>query len=354
MTAGGKEVLEECIEQHESREKVKNLAETIQESLEEGEEAAQEALKKQLTEQNLTALEAQELALCQPQSAWHRLDKHERTQPVRRTKTQLRVKHKKGRATTPQNVILYKHTIVFLEKTDPKKKKQEIVDQYSLPLMSTAAIEKDVVTFSARTDAGVEMDVRITCDGVADAKEWLAAIKELLPAKTGTLECCTASIFESYKQRGSQAHVLQMDNKKAKASATLKLDPRFASWQAGVLFLYNLSTAKVPKSGSKFYKLQRAFPVADLSLEEVGAGRTTDGFVIEDSKDRGRGFYYTGEGGATIPAKMWIKEIQKQQEHLAAEAVESAAAKRARTRHALAKVKMMNTLGREGRERKAR
>ena len=108
------------------------------------------------------------------------------------------------------------------------------------------------------------------------------------------------------------------------------------------------------ESGSKFYKLQRAFPVADLGLEEAGAGRTTDGFVIEDSKDQGRGFYYTGEKGATIPAKMWIKEIQKQQEHLAAEAVESKAAKHARTRHVLTKVKMMNMLGREGRERKAR
>ena len=243
VTAGGKEVLEECIEEHAGQEKVKDLAEMIQESLEEGEEAAEGALKKSQAEQGLTALEAQELALCQPQSAWTRLDKHERTQPVRRTKTQLRVKHKKGRPTTPQSVILYKHTLVFLEKKDEKKKKkQQIVDQYSLPLMSTAAIEKDVVTFSARTDAGVEMEeVRMTCDGVADAKEWLAAIKELLPVKTGTLECCTASTFESYKQRGTDK------KKKTKANATLKLDSRFASWQAGVLFLFNLSNAKNSK-----------------------------------------------------------------------------------------------------------
>jgi hypothetical protein len=315
IDAGGKSVLEECMEHHESVEKINSLCATIQEALEDGEEGAQAALKKQQEAENLTALEAQELAASRPKSAWHRIDKHERTTAVRGP-MELHVKHKKGRATTAQNVILYKHTIVFLENVKGKKKKQEVIDRYSLPLFSAVALDTEapkVVTFSARTDAGVEMDVRMTCDGVADAKEWLAAIRELMPAKTGPVACTTASAFASFSGKGGAKAEKQKSPQKERRG-TLKLEPRFVAWQGGVFFVFNLS-----KDKDKFYKLQRALPVADLSLEEAGAGRVTDGFVLEDAKDQGRGFYFTGEGGATIPAKMWIKEIQKQRELLAIE-----------------------------------
>lgn len=341
LTAGGQSVLDECKEHHSSAAKVVSLCTAIQESLEDGKANAEAALKERQEKENLTALEAQELAICQPNSAWHRLDKRELTTAIRGPK-QLHVKHKKGRATVPQTVILYKHTIKFLEKVKGKKKKQ-VIDRYSIPLFSAVELDNEapkVLTFIARSDDGLEMNVRMTCDGVADAKEWLAAIRDLMPIKSGTLECATASALAA--SAGKSAG-------KAKKPTKLTLEPRFVSWQGGVLFVFNMS-----KDKDKLYKLQRAFPAADLTLEEAGVARQVDGFVLEDSTDKGRGFYFTGDGGAAIPAKMWIKEIQRQQEQLKIEVAETAAAKRARTRHALTKVKMMNALGREGRQRKLR
>ena len=340
LAAGGQAVLDECAEHHSSTAKVMSLCAAIQESLEDGKTQAEAALKERQKKENLTVLEAQELAVCQPHSAWCRIDKRERTTAMRGPK-ELHVKHKKGRATTPQTVILYKHTIAFLEKVQGKNKKQ-VIDRYSIPLFSAVDLDKEtpkVVTFTARTDAGLEMNVRMTCDGVGDAKEWLAAIRELMPVKSGFLECATASAFSTSTGKSGTK----------KLAKKLTLEPRFVSWQGGVLFTFNLS-----KDKSKSYKLQRAFPVADLNLEQVGLGQQIDGFVLHDSTDQGRGFYFTGDGGASIPAKMWIKEIQKQQQRQKIEVAETAEAKRARTRHALAKVKMMNALGREGRQRKLR
>eukprot|EP01043_Picozoa_sp_COSAG02_P001359 COSAG02_NODE_28_length_51367_cov_70.053932_47_plen_1313_part_00 len=343
LRAGGQSVLDECTEHHSSAAKVVSLCAAIQESLEEGKANAEAALKQRLETENLTVLEAQELAVCQPNSAWHRLDKRELTTVIRGPK-QLHVKHKKGRATVPQTVILHKHSIKFLENVKGKKKKQ-IIDRYSIPLFSAVELDKEapkVVIFTTRTDDGLEMNVRMTCDGVADAKEWFAAIRNLMPIKSTTMECATASAFAASAGKSGSS-------KGAKKAKKLKLEPRLASWQGGALFIFNLS-----KDKAKSYKLQRAFPAADLTLEEAGVGRQVDGFVLEDLADKGRGFYFTGDGGATIPAKMWIKEIQKQQEQLKIEVAETVAAKRARTRHALTKVKMMNALGREGRQRKLR
>ena len=56
----------------------------------------------------------------------------------------MQVKHKKGRATTPQLVILYRHTISFLENAQGTKRatRQEVVDQYSLSLISKCELDK--------------------------------------------------------------------------------------------------------------------------------------------------------------------------------------------------------------------
>lgn len=133
-----------------------------------------------------------------------------------------------------------------------------------------------------------DMEVRITCDGASDATEWLEAIQQLLPAKSGPLGCTTLSTFEAYrtrvasaggtgegappgltkleevKWRKQQAKLEQQKKKKKKGGgskggdgeASLDLEPRWLAWQEGVLFVFNHSKEK-----TKRYKLAKAFPV---------------------------------------------------------------------------------------------
>ena len=246
------------------------------------------------------------------------------------------------------------------------------------------------------------MEVRITCDGASDATEWLEAIQQLLPAKSGPLGCTTLSTFEAYrtrvasaggtgegappgltkleevKWRKQQAKLEQQKKKKkgggskgGDGEASLDLEPRWLAWQEGVLFVFNHSKEK-----TKRYKLAKAFPVVsscsvlwlgfpphgrvvaqeELKIEDVASvGKAVDGFVLSDGRDGGRGFYLsaTAEGGH-LQVKQWVKAIRAEQERRATQALEKESLKLQKRRNVLLKVKMATLLGAEGRHRRER
>eukprot|EP01052_Picozoa_sp_SAG31_P015906 SAG31_NODE_1036_length_10221_cov_170.602326_4_plen_398_part_00 len=105
-----------------------------------------------------------------------------------------------------------------------------MVDKYYCALCSNLEIDrkdKKVLCFDVN-NLGTTQPIRIQCDGAVDAEQWLRDMTPLMPRKIGMLA--------ALDNVGSQV-------------------PRFAAYQCGCLFLFNVSRDK-----KKNYQLAKTYP----------------------------------------------------------------------------------------------
>ena len=282
----GRRVLRQVIAEWGDNQRIAKLTNTIIESLDEKQEDVAAALKQQQADLKLSILEMEELAAGDPKQS---LPSDAWTELVRTA--ELRVKHKKGRTTTLQQVTLYKHTIFFFERLKDSRK-TALSDQYYIALLVDVMIDKKdpkVLTFGVRgpvqgKGSGSGAEVRIMCDGRVDAEEWLTTLQTLLPLKTGTMDAKT--VFGT-------------------AMGT-KLEPRLLSWQKGALFVFS-EDKKAEKKDPK-YRLVKVFAAAHTEVAlppKAPAASAASGFVLSDSRDAGRAFAYRYAPFEDLSSLIW-------------------------------------------------
>ena len=194
--ADGQEVLDEVCHDHAANEKITSLGQEIQEALRERKGAIAAELTSQTAQLRLTRLEQEEMAAGLPRKS---LEAKSWTEVVRQA--ELRVKHKKGRATSLQQVTLYRHTLVFFERVKDTNR-HSLIDEYYMALLTDLAVDQSdpkVLCFHVSTPSGA-VSVRMICNGRIDAEQWMISLNQAMPTKSGLLESIDVASMQGKKK----------------------------------------------------------------------------------------------------------------------------------------------------------